>query len=166
MALCDHHIFGSGMSYTDPWPCSEMDVISQFKLRVVDENLIRGKVALIFLSQEKEMLLKMHLTRCYDMPNIEFGLATLRAKVRVTVGVETLLYPMAKKSFMFCTLLGNITRERGLLFTNLQESMQDFYGQLEAIRCMCFTDKPIHANYTVVRGFYANATETDFSGDF
>ncbi|KAH0696068.1 hypothetical protein KY289_013550 [Solanum tuberosum] len=98
MALCDHHIFGSGMPYTDPWHCSEMDVIRQFRLRVVDENLIRGKVALIFLSREKERLLKMHLTRCYDMPNIEFALATLRAKVRATVGVETPLYPMARKS--------------------------------------------------------------------
>ncbi|KAH0698774.1 hypothetical protein KY284_012989 [Solanum tuberosum] len=30
---------------------------------------------------------------------------------------------------------------------------------------MCFTDKPIKANYTVVRKFYANPTETNFFGN-
>uniref|UniRef100_M1DDR2 Uncharacterized protein n=1 Tax=Solanum tuberosum TaxID=4113 RepID=M1DDR2_SOLTU len=86
------------MPYTDPWPCSESDLISQFRLRIVDEKLFCGKRALILLSREKERLRKKHLTLCYDMVNFEFGLATLRARVRAIVGMENFPYPMARKS--------------------------------------------------------------------
>ncbi|KAK6796348.1 hypothetical protein RDI58_004049 [Solanum bulbocastanum] len=43
--------------------------------------------------------------------------------------------------------------------------MPDFYGRLEANRCICFANEPIKSNYIVDQEFYAKAAETDFSGD-
>ncbi|KAH0776305.1 hypothetical protein KY290_007716 [Solanum tuberosum] len=64
----------------------------------MDEKPILGKRDLLLLSQEKEKLHKMHLIWCNDMVNFEFGIATLRAKVRTTVEIETPPYPMIEKS--------------------------------------------------------------------
>lgn len=43
--------------------------------------------------------------------------------------------------------------------------MPDFYGWLETSGWMCFAQEPIKANDSMVREFYANAAETNFTGD-
>lgn len=45
---------GVVFSYTNAWTCGETNVISQSRLKVVNENLIWGKKSLHQLSQEKE----------------------------------------------------------------------------------------------------------------
>ncbi|KAK4368916.1 hypothetical protein RND71_012708 [Anisodus tanguticus] len=40
-----------------------------------------------------------------------------------------------------------------------------FYERLIENGWMCFAEEPIKENYTIVREFYANAAETDFSND-
>lgn len=45
---------GVVFSYTNAWTCGETNVISQSRLKVVNENLIWGKKSLHLLSQEKE----------------------------------------------------------------------------------------------------------------
>ena len=43
--------------------------------------------------------------------------------------------------------------------------MRGFYGRLETIGWMCFAQEPIKANDSMVREFYANTAETNFTGD-
>lgn len=48
---------------------------------------------------------------------------------------------------------------------NLQARMTDFYGRFEARGRICFGTDPIKANHLMVREFYANTTETNFTDD-
>ena len=43
--------------------------------------------------------------------------------------------------------------------------MPGFYGWLDTSGWICFAQEPIKANDSVVREFYANAAETNFTGD-
>ncbi|XP_060179545.1 uncharacterized protein LOC132609529 isoform X2 [Lycium barbarum] len=62
-------------------------------------------------------------------------------------------------------LAKNITQERGIILDNLEARWPDFYRRLMTSGWMCFAAEPIKANYTIVREFYANATESDFAND-
>ncbi|KAK6789379.1 hypothetical protein RDI58_013178 [Solanum bulbocastanum] len=95
MDFCDHHIFRSGMPYTDSWPCGEMNVISQFMLRVVDENLIWGLRKTVgvetppypMAGKSEEESQNLHLAWCYEMVQLEFEIATLEANMRTQKGI-------------------------------------------------------------------------------
>ena len=58
----------------------------------------------------------------------------------------------------------NITKERSILLDNLQAKMPGFYKSLEANGWLCFAPEPIKANVSMVREFYVNASETNFTG--
>ncbi|KAG5571144.1 hypothetical protein H5410_060910 [Solanum commersonii] len=82
MVVCDHYTFGNDIPIIDPSPLSESNVISQLRLRDVEEKLSWGKKSLCLLSQKMERFQKRYLAQCYGMVELEFGLATLRAEVR------------------------------------------------------------------------------------
>ncbi|KAH0698690.1 hypothetical protein KY284_012905 [Solanum tuberosum] len=92
----------------------------------------------------------MNLTRSYDMFNFEFGLSTLRDKVRAIVGMETPPYPIAGKSeqeshdlhLAWCDETVQFKFEIEMLKANMK-TQEGIKVDIEDILSLCNQLKPI-----------------------